>query len=234
MADLRVRESNSSTEVVKCQVIAERYKALLRAHGIEVPSDIEHVDTPTFMARVEVLGAAGGPQKLKATLPSPGAELTESTPGAAPAVKSPGFSLNDPQVGIDFVLALEQPCLSHTRGEHPEHGGDGHILQLQAPIVAHGPREVKNQAGSITWPTGSTWQLPSVELGRQLERLLAYSKQLSLHGELTPVMAWSKIVEHPQRSLLTKVKLEKLRDTLAAQVECYGLVSQHEMQEVAN
>ena len=27
------------------------------------------------------------------------------------------ISLDNPQIGIDFVLSLEQPCLGHTRGE---------------------------------------------------------------------------------------------------------------------
>ena len=77
VAELRRRDAKSATEIMKYKAIIDRYKALLDAHNVDVPSNIEDIDMPTFMASVQVVGKAGEHQHLKAMLPSPSAEYAE-------------------------------------------------------------------------------------------------------------------------------------------------------------
>ena len=121
--------------------------------------------------------------------------------------------LNNPQIGIDFVLSLEQPCLGHTRPE----GGmssevpSGHALTAQAPLLTAAPSELT--------PT-STWQIPAIEI----DRLLDLSSQLNLLGEVTPVQAWARLRAYPKFEKLNRDALESLKQALMVEVHCYGYV----------
>lgn len=125
-------------------------------------------------------------------------------------------SLDNPQIGIDFVLSLEQPCLGHTRGE----GGissevpSGHALTAQAPLLTAAPTTLT--------PT-SSWQIPAVEI----DRLLDLSSQLNLLGEVTPVQAWARLKAHPGFEKLSRDSLEGLKQALMVEVQCYGYAGQH-------
>lgn len=120
-------------------------------------------------------------------------------------------SLNHPQIGIDFVLSLEQPCLGHTRGE----GGiasdvpSGHALTAQAPLLTSAPPALT---------PSSSWQIPAVEI----DRLLDLSSQLNLQGEVTPVQAWARLRSHPAFEKLGRDNLEGLKQALMVEVQCYG------------
>jgi hypothetical protein len=119
--------------------------------------------------------------------------------------------LDAPQVGIDFVLALENPCLHHTRDDLESTESYGHILTTNAPLLTQRPR--------IPQPT-SSWTIPAAEI----ERLLNLSSQLNLAGELTPVQAWSRIRCYPGFEKLSRVHLEMLEKALLEEIQCYGYV----------
>ncbi|KAK5071403.1 hypothetical protein LTR70_010578 [Exophiala xenobiotica] len=72
--------------------------------------------------------------------------------------------------------------------------------------------------GSRSVTTGTTWDVPIVEL----QKLLNLSERLSLDGEITPIEAWQRICRHAGFSRLTRSMLESLRAELAGQVACYG------------
>jgi hypothetical protein len=120
--------------------------------------------------------------------------------------------LDAPQVAIDFVLALEKPCLSHTAPadlscDQPS----GHVLTAQAPLLAHATHSLESTGG---------WSIPATEI----ERLLSLSSQLSLAGELTPVQAWSRIRSSPEFLKLDFDSLGRLKGDLLKEVQCYGYV----------
>ena len=122
-------------------------------------------------------------------------------------------SLDNPHIGIDFVLSLEQPCLGHTRGE----GGissevpSGHALTAQAPLLTCAPPDLT---------PSSTWQIPAIEI----DRLLDLSSQLNLLGEVTPVQAWARLRSYPKFQMLKRDSLESLKQALMVEVHCYGYV----------
>jgi hypothetical protein len=134
----------------------------------------------------------------------------QNEPTKAPGVASTA-SLDNPQIGIDFVLSLEQPCLGHTRGE----GGiasevpSGHALTAQAPLLTSAPP---------TLTPSSSWQIPAIEI----DRLLDLSSQLNLQGEVTPVQAWARLRTHPGFQKLGRDSLEGLKQALMVEVQCYG------------
>jgi hypothetical protein len=121
------------------------------------------------------------------------------------------YGLDAAQVGIDFVLALENPCLSHTTSDLESTDSYGHVLTTNAPLLTLRPRHPQPD---------SSWAVPASEI----ERLLNLSSQLNLAGELTPVQAWSRIRSYPGFEKLNLDQLETLQKALLKEVQCYGYV----------
>ena len=149
---------------------------------------------------------------------------TASASSAAPLLPSHRntYGLDSAQVGINFVLALEQPCLyHHSIPSVPmlAHGelGTGHSLMLSSPIMEHSPNYSLNPL-KLGWPRGAKWNIPAVEL----EKLLTFSEQIELEGEVTPVQIWNLVLRHGNFSSMTPEKLEDLRDSLLPNVKCLG------------
>lgn len=119
------------------------------------------------------------------------------------------YGLDAAQIGIDFVLALEHPCLHHTRSDLESAESYGHILTAQAPLLTQRPQHLQS---------ASSWTIPATEI----ERLLNLSSQLNLAGELTPVQAWSRIRSYPGFEKLNLDQLETLQKALLKEIQCYG------------
>jgi len=119
------------------------------------------------------------------------------------------IGLDSVQIGIDFVLSLEQPCLGHTRGDASGNNPSGHVLTAQAPLLIAAPE---------TLAPSTTWEVPAVEI----ERLLQLSSQLNLFGEVTPVQAWARIRSYPGFERLTRDGLERLKLALLEEIQCHG------------
>ena len=119
--------------------------------------------------------------------------------------------LDAPQIGIEFVLALENPCLTHTRQDIESTDSYGHLLTTHAPLLTHRPQPHE--------PT-SSWTIPAAEI----QRLLNLSSQLNLAGEITPVQAWSRIRSYPGFEKLNLDQLETLEKALLKEFQCHGYV----------
>ncbi|GAW14569.1 hypothetical protein ANO14919_039720 [Xylariales sp. No.14919] len=144
------------------------------------------------------------------------------------------------QAGIDFVLALEKPCMDHLpwlleRGSDTPGEPCGHALMASCPpepfaelnseipfgtnhsAAADGagaePKPKKAEQQSL-----KTWELSKGDL----TTLLDLSKRLDLDGEITPVMAWGMILGHPRLTELNRKDFEKITDDLKGKVRCYG------------
>ncbi|KAK5058626.1 hypothetical protein LTR84_010890 [Exophiala bonariae] len=128
--------------------------------------------------------------------------------------------LGSTQVGVEFVLALEQPCLRHHYSHCIDAEGSGHEMMLMSPIMSRSPALNASLDPRSGLPSGSKWTVPAVEL----EKLLEFSDRLSLDGEITPVEVWQRIRQHPNFSLLTREGLTALQNTLVPQIRCFGYV----------
>ena len=133
------------------------------------------------------------------------------------------------QAAVDFVLALEKPCLSHHPADFDNLSDDsnGHSLMLQAPLLSRQPNRPqtilnsappKAQPAAVTQAPQASWNVPVFEI----EKLLNLSDRLSLEGELTPVEAWQRVRRHPGFAAMTYDQLEGLRNVLLSNVKCYG------------
>jgi len=145
---------------------------------------------------------------------------------AAQQLHTPGLQ-NITQIGINFILALEQPCLSH-RNHTPSDllitdsmGATGHEAMLSSPITARGPASTPISSVHEEYPPDAQWTVPTAEL----EGLLVLSQGLGLGmEEVTPVQAWQIITQHNRFDDLTFELLERLRLALLPMVVCYGYV----------
>lgn len=124
------------------------------------------------------------------------------------------------QVGVDFVLALEHICITH----HPDHAGgepdfSGHEMMLLSPIMSRSPAPTLRHStpSGSSYPDGTSWMVPAIEL----ERLLECADRLSLEGDITPVEIWWRIRRHPNFTSLTRNSLDTLKVLLIPEVACY-------------
>ncbi|KAL5427250.1 hypothetical protein PMIN04_001522 [Paraphaeosphaeria minitans] len=121
------------------------------------------------------------------------------------------------QIGIDFVLTLERPCMEHmqylmVRAHDAEEIISGHALMASAPPdshIANNPEE--------TYPH----QMPDIAMP-DLMKLLDLSNRLPLDGEITPIMAWVMVLKEPRLAELSKADVEGIKGELLAKVRCYG------------
>ena len=55
-----------------------------------------------------------------------------------------------------------------------------------------------------------------------LLKLLDLSNRLPLDGEITPIMAWAKILQDENLGSLSKESIELIKNELLPKVRCYG------------
>ncbi|KAJ4296230.1 hypothetical protein N0V90_006275 [Kalmusia sp. IMI 367209] len=138
----------------------------------------------------------------------------QQVPQQVPQLNS---GLDYDQIGIDFVLTLERPCMDHmqflmVRAHDAEETISGHALMASAPPdshIANHPQE--------TYPH----QMPDIAMP-DLMKLLDLSNRLPLDGEITPIMAWVMVLKEPRLAELSKEDIEFIKVELLAKVRCYG------------
>ncbi|KAF2099770.1 hypothetical protein NA57DRAFT_55712 [Rhizodiscina lignyota] len=203
----------------------QRLKNLLAAHGI---SDESAHMAQTFQrtesayhgsSSASHAGSSYNPGTASTGYTSP-PQMAGTSAGSPPTqqARASNQRLDYDQIGIDFVLALEHPCMDHmqflmVRSQESDEGEiSGHALMATCPpesYVAEHPKE----------PYGH--KMPDIGM-TDLVKLLDLSNRLPLDGEITPIMAWAGIHSHPRRDQLTKDDFDKLKHDLTAKVRCYG------------
>jgi hypothetical protein len=88
----------------------------------------------------------------------------------------------------------------------------GHALMATCPPESHIANKPEEK-----YPH----QMPDVAMP-DLMKLLDLSNRLPLDGEITPIMAWATILQHPRFGELTKENFETIKGDLLAKVRCYG------------
>ncbi|KAL8973410.1 MAG: hypothetical protein Q9197_002356 [Variospora fuerteventurae] len=128
----------------------------------------------------------------------------------------PGMAskLDTSEVAIDFILALEHPCMPHLPhpSDPPTNDPSHHALLLSTPLVSRAPKTY-NQ-------TETTWTAN----GSMIEGLLNLSSAINLEGEITPVEAWHRLRQHPGFRRLDLWAVNKIKGDLSANVRCCGQV----------
>lgn len=124
------------------------------------------------------------------------------------------------QIGLDFVLAIEGPCLHHMQLNS---GSDlyGHALMASNPVEGQPESNVTLPHPHVPTGTCSTHKTHALDEAA-LNSLLELCERLNLDGELTPLMAWNLIIRHPQASELTIEDFWVLTQELKTKVRCYG------------
>ncbi|KAL8841763.1 MAG: hypothetical protein Q9170_000796 [Blastenia crenularia] len=120
--------------------------------------------------------------------------------------------LDTPEVAVDFVLALEHPCMPHIPhpSDPPSANPSNHTLMLSTPLVSHAPTQF--QKYDANWTANAS----------MVKELLNLSSTLNLEGELTPVEAWHRLRQHPGFSRLDRWAIEKIKKDLSGEVRCCG------------
>jgi len=130
------------------------------------------------------------------------------------------------QAGIDFVLTLERPCMAHIpylmeRASEPDGLPCGHALMASYPpdpaddCISEMPPGHGIQNAE---PGQNTYTLDATSLAN----LLDLSKRLNLEGEITPVMAWGMVLEHPRFLELGEEDFANIITDIKDKVRCYG------------
>ncbi|KAK1914894.1 hypothetical protein P3342_010885 [Pyrenophora teres f. teres] len=222
-----------------------RLRELLMAHGIS----FEHMTSPTNgMGQIgsSTYGSSNGsisgygPGSASTGYTSPPTNGSASHDGmggqgmtlqqqAQQANHHQHNGLDYDQIGIDFVLTLERPCMDHmqflmVRAHEADDNISGHALMATAPPDAH----ITN-CPEEKYPH----QMPDVKMP-DLMKLLDLSNRLPLDGEITPIMAWAKIIQNDNFRTLSKEDIELMKGELLAKVRCYGFGAVLEEFEVSD
>ncbi|KAJ5608315.1 hypothetical protein N7537_004934 [Penicillium hordei] len=107
------------------------------------------------------------------------------------------------QIGVDFVLSLERPCLSHISSAHHT----GHAVSMQGTLLQLAPPTIDSD---------SRWQV-SAEV---FQRLFEMADRLDLDGYITPVQAWNRIRDHKNFPRLTRERLKTLENAMRPNIKC--------------
>ncbi|KAF2659381.1 hypothetical protein K491DRAFT_689253 [Lophiostoma macrostomum CBS 122681] len=146
----------------------------------------------------------------------PAASTTDLSALSAPISNLSLGDMDQTNLGMEFVLSLEAPCLHHTQGDpHEPHTPTGHALTATAPLLFQAPTQPVPTTGTAHPPR---WDTP--HLG--LEKLLELSQNIELEDELTPVQAWNQIRCHPDFDAVDVGGLRRLTEGMLKHVKCYG------------
>jgi len=131
------------------------------------------------------------------------------------------YAIDYDQMGIDFVLAIESPCLHHMR-DQPEDELYGHAMMASCTPGIYPELSPSNPSDSACDNIFGE-EAPARTLSKSgLAILLEHSRRLNLNGEITPVMVWDMISNHPRFSEFTQADFEKITKDLSSKVKCYG------------
>lgn len=110
------------------------------------------------------------------------------------------------------------------RAHDAEETISGHALMATAPPDAHiancPDEKYPHQMPDITMP--------------DLLKLLDLSNRLPLEGEITPIMAWAKILKDEKFNMLSKEDIGFIKNDLLTKVRCYGFGAVLEEFEVSD
>ncbi|CAK7213472.1 hypothetical protein SCUCBS95973_001804 [Sporothrix curviconia] len=156
-----------------------------------------------------------------AMLPSPA-----SAPGLSPSSAARLGDLDPTDVGMEFVLTLEQPCLAHLHGDptKPEESNN-HALTVSGKLCAMSGAPRTNPARPIDFSTAPK---------TILESMLSLSTALAPDSGLTPVQAWHRVLAQPAFARLELGTVQALAATLRDLVQCHGFGAVIEQDVFAN
>jgi regulator of replication initiation timing len=135
---------------------------------------------------------------------------------------------NYDEIGIDFVLSLERPCMNHIKAMTSTSVNDseadyhGHALCVSCPPQIH----------SAQFPEAD-WDLYSRDIKpADLSILFNLSNRLQLEGEMTPIAVWATITRHKRFPELELSEFETIKQNLLPKIKCYGFGSVIEAYQV--
>ncbi|PWW79216.1 hypothetical protein C7212DRAFT_154685 [Tuber magnatum] len=173
-----------------------------------------------------ILDAHGIPYNFQNVSPNVGQQPRHD--GYQPAPEVARFGSSYDEIGIDFVLALEKPCMDHiqilTTNATTNSAVDlhGHALMASCPPENHILRHAEIPWGSKTLDVGAS----------ELSVLFNLSNRLELEGELTPISVWALITRHERFPEFEMADFKALEEALLDKVKCYGFGAVIEEYEV--
>lgn len=121
--------------------------------------------------------------------------------------------LDRPEIAIEFVLALEHPCMKHLPHPTaaPSDDPSNHMLMASTPLVSSAPQQPRP---NMSWDWTAN--------GTIIKELLNLSSSINLEGEITPVEAWHRLRQHPEFQRLDRRGIDNVKNELSAAVQCLG------------
>ncbi|CAK7204878.1 hypothetical protein SEUCBS139899_007640 [Sporothrix eucalyptigena] len=146
-----------------------------------------------------------------AMLPSP---ASGTTAGLSPSTVARLGDLDPTDVGMEFVLTLEQPCLAHLHGDpdKPEESNN-HALTVSGKLCSMSGAPETNPVTHIDYKAAPK---------AILESMLSLSTALAPDRGLTPVQAWHRVRARPEFARLELGSVQALAITLKDLVQCHG------------
>ncbi|KAI9838634.1 MAG: hypothetical protein M1819_004948 [Sarea resinae] len=231
---LRLKETFNQTARERDAAIEEArlLKAILAKHGIPFPGNENYGQG--------LIGGSSTSSGAGETYSRSSQSASQSPPIASlPAQVQPGATgpqqtaIDYDQIGIDFVLTLERPCMDHMQfllvraqdsAENDSDGNvSGHTLMASCPPQSH----------IINHPDVPHTKEPEMRPS-DLQSLLDASKRIQWEGEIPPINAWAMLFTHPRRHEFTVEDIEGIKLDLTTKIRCYGFGAVLEQFEVSD
>ncbi|KAK4031841.1 hypothetical protein C8A01DRAFT_21001, partial [Parachaetomium inaequale] len=235
VARLRTIETNLVRETQRLRATVQTLGNCLADYGIDVPTGLggdEGVSEPDAsfaghhpsgsshrgkVTQLDVSPHRDGPPVLPRRNAPSGALQVPAIPVTSRHGSARLGDLDPTTVGMEFVLALEAPCLDHIHGDPDnQHQPSGHALTISAHLLFLSPQS----------PSPPDARTLNEACGRApasiLSRLLTLSTNLALEDEVTPVQAWNHIRCQPHFGGLEVDRLRSLTKKLGEAVKCHG------------
>ena len=153
--------------------------------------NLQELDSAPSVGSCHVVPMDIGPTCTHSRGPSMSSLPTASTSQGSENSKSAPIT----QIGLDFVLTLERPCLSHIKHYHVPFIEDREPAAPRTDIEYNsGPAHLLNVGAQLLHnhyqTSPSTDFSPFSASATQIERLFEASLSLQLTGEITPVQVW--------------------------------------------
>lgn len=125
------------------------------------------------------------------------------------------------QIGVNFILYLEHPCMDHAHLLSGNHRSNNHAFTSSTALFSFVSKPPEQLVDSARHGNDTTWQSPTT----QLEGLMHLCDQFVPEGEIAPVQMWQQVTAAIQSQRLQLTNVPALQQSLAELVECRGFGS---------
>ncbi|KAF2151616.1 hypothetical protein K461DRAFT_154180 [Myriangium duriaei CBS 260.36] len=204
--------------------IPELFQSQLDAVNVRIHSDRHHPKRSFLQIESQPSPEQGASDTTSPTWlsPDPSSQGTSTSPNRGPSSSivhgaEPQLDPQLVQIGINFILYLEHPCLDHAHLLSANYPGNNHAFVPTTALFAFADTPPEQLVATARSGQNSpVWTSPTT----QLESLLNLCSQIVENNEIAPVMMWQSAMTALSTGELKLEQIPALQQQLGDYVDC--------------